>query len=243
MVSSTVMKILGLIPARGGSKRIPGKNVKLLGGLPLIAWTIRATLASNVCSDVVVSTDDQNIAAIAKTFGATVPGLRPLHLATDMATSVDVALYELGRHEEANGPVDGLLLLQPTSPFRTAKSIQQAVALYEMTGGKNAVVSVSKAPIHPEWCFRLDESGGMEPFLAGAARERRSQDLETPYALNGAIYLISPHQLRNEKSFLPACAIPFIVASAREALDIDNENEWSQAEFFLNTSTYMATSE
>ena len=139
--------------------------------------------------------------------------------------------------------MDGLLLLQPTSPFRTAESIKEAVALYEKTQGKNAVVSVSKAPVHPAWCFRLKDSGGMEPFLRQADRERRSQDLDAAYALNGAIYLISPRQLRNEKSFLPAGAVPFIMASTREALDIDTEHDWLQAEFFLNASTRVSTKE
>ena len=229
------MKILGLIPARGGSKRIPGKNVKLLGGLPLIAWTIRAALASNACADVIVSTDDENIASIARKYGATVPGLRPAQLATDMSTSVEVALYELDRHEKTHGKVDGLLLLQPTSPFRTADSITKAVALFEMTGGSNALVSVSKAPVHPAWCFRLKESGGMEPFITQADRERRSQDLEAAYSLNGAIYLVSPCQLRSEKSFVPACAVPFIMDSMHESLDIDTENDWLMADFFMSS--------
>ena len=226
------MNILGLIPARGGSKRIPGKNIKLLGGLPLIAWTIRAALASNTCSHIVVSTDDDNIAAIAEKFGATVPGLRPEQLATDDSTSVDVAIYELEKHEKTHGPVDGVLLLQPTSPFRTAESIKKAVNLFEMTGGCRAVVSVSKAPVHPAWCFRLNKSG-MEPYLGRDNLEKRSQDLESAYMLNGAIYLISAPQLQNERSFLPECAVPFSIESRYEALDIDTEEDWIMAEFFI----------
>ncbi|MBU4525054.1 MAG: acylneuraminate cytidylyltransferase family protein [Desulfomicrobium sp.] len=227
------MNILGLIPARGGSKRIPGKNVKLLGDLPLIARTIQAAIASTTCSDIVVSTDDTEIADIARKFGATIPGLRPPHLATDEATSVDVALYELDRHEKAHGPVDGLLLLQPTSPFRTAESIKKAVTLFEMSQGCHAVVSVSKAPVHPAWCFRLNKSG-MEPYLGRDNLERRSQDLESAYSLNGAIYLISPLQLQNGHSFLPKSAVPFVMESIHEALDIDTEDDWMMAEFFIN---------
>jgi N-acylneuraminate cytidylyltransferase/CMP-N,N'-diacetyllegionaminic acid synthase len=231
------MNILGLIPARGGSKRIPGKNIKLLGGLPLIAWTIRAALASNTCSHIVVSTDDDNIAAIAEKFGAIVPGLRPEQLATDVSTSVDVAIYELEKHEKTHGPVDGVLLLQPTSPFRTAESIKKAVNLFEMTGGCRAVVSVSKAPVHPAWCFRLNKSG-MEPYLGRDNLEKRSQDLEEVYALNGSIYLISPYRLRSEKSFVPACAVPFIINSEHESLDIDTENDWSMANYFIKKIGY-----
>lgn len=227
------MNILGLIPARGGSKRIPGKNIKLLGGLPLIAWTIRVAIESNACSHIIVSTDDENIAGIARKFGATIPGLRPAHLATDASSSADVAIYELDRHEQVRGRVDGVLLLQPTSPFRTAESIRKAVDLYKMAQGNNAVVSVYKAPVHPEWCFRLNKSGIMEPYLARVGLERRSQDLEAAYALNGSIYLISPHQLREEKSFSPACAIPLIISPMHESLDIDTENDWLMAEYFI----------
>lgn len=230
------MNILGLIPARGGSKRIPNKNIKLLGGIPLIAWTIKTSIASNACSRIVVSTDDEKIASIAQEFGATVPGLRPPELATDESTSVEVALYELSRHEEAYGPVDGLLLLQPTSPFRTAENITRAVALYEVTGGRNAVVSVSKAPVHPAWCFRLTDPGRLKPYLAGTDQSKRSQDLETAYTLNGSIYLISPSQLRNGKNFLPTTVVPFVISSIEEALDIDTEDDWIMAEFFLNKS-------
>ena len=228
------MKILGLIPARGGSKRIPGKNVKPLGGLPLIAWTIRAALASNACSDVIVSTDDENIASIARKYGARVPGLRPAQLATDMSNSVDVALYELDRYEKTHGNVDGLLLLQPTSPFRTAESITKAVDLFETAGGSNALVSVCKAPVHPAWCFRVKESGEMEPYLDQDNLQQRSQDLEPAYALNGAIYIISPRVLRHERTFLPKCAQPFVMDLLRENIDIDTDNDWMMAEFFAN---------
>lgn len=236
------MNILGLIPARGGSKRIPGKNVKLLGGLPLIAWTIRAAIASAKCSQVVVSTDDENIASVSRQFGATVPSLRPAQLATDVSTSVDVALYELEKHERAYGPVDGLLLLQPTSPFRTSQSINDAVDLYSVEEGHKAIVSVSRAPVHPAWCFRL-EKYGMVPYLGRDILKKRSQDLEAAYTLNGAIYLISPSQLRSGKSFLHADAIPFIMESGPEVLDIDTESDWLMAEFFLGISRRMATTD
>ena len=113
------MKILALIPARGSSKRLPGKNTKLLGGLPLIVWTIRAAKESGCCTQVMVSTDDPEIAAVARDFGAEVPWLRPPELATDTASSVDVALHAIANCGAGSHTIDGLLLLQPTSPFRS----------------------------------------------------------------------------------------------------------------------------
>lgn len=100
------MNILALIPARGGSKRLPGKNIKLLGGLPLIAWTIRAAWKSTCCTDVLVSTDDESIAGVAREYGASVPWLRPSCLSTDTASSVDVAIHAVDAYESINGEVD-----------------------------------------------------------------------------------------------------------------------------------------
>ena len=112
------MKVLALIPARGGSKRVPGKNVRDLAGKPLIIWTLDAVRGVEGIVDVLVSTDDPGIAAVASSAGARVPWLRPAHLATDIAGSVDVALHALDWFEMQHGTVDALLLLQPTSPLR-----------------------------------------------------------------------------------------------------------------------------
>lgn len=223
------MRLLALIPARGGSKRVPGKNIKNLGGLPLIAWTLRAAHDSGVCGAVVVSTDDEAIAAVAREHGADVPGLRPAELASDTAGSVDVALHALDRYEAAHGPVDGLLLLQPTSPFRTADTIRRGAALFAKTHGRRSVVSVSPAPSHPAWCFRTTPDG-MEPFLGWEAINHRSQDLEPAWALNGALYLISPARLREVRRFLTPDTLPLVMDDPREAIDIDTPEDWARAE-------------
>ncbi len=226
------MKILALIPARGGSKRLPGKNVKALGGLPLIAWSIRAARESGVCDEVMVSTDDPLIAELAVRHGAFVPGLRPAELASDTATSVDVALHALDVYEAQGKPVDGLLLLQPTSPFRTAESIRQAVALFAGGAGRRPVVSLSPAASHPAWCFRTTPEG-LSPFLGWEAISKRSQDLEPAWTLNGAIYLVPPERLRAERSFLGAEALPLLMDDPREAIDIDTPADWALAEAAL----------
>lgn len=223
------MNILALIPARSGSKRLPGKNIKLLGGMPLIAWTIRSALESDSCMDILVSTDDPIIADVARKYGANVPWLRPATLATDTANSVDVALHALSLCEGMGCYIDGLLLLQPTSPFRSTDSIRSAIELFEMHRALRPVVSVSAASSHPAWCFRMINDG-MEPFLGWNGISRRSQDLEPAWMINGSIYLISPTQLRDGKSFITPDTLPFIIENKREVIDIDTPFDWAIAE-------------
>lgn len=225
------MKILAIVPARGGSKRLPGKNIKLLGGRPLIAWTIEAALQSGVTCAVVVSTDDPQIAAVAQAFGASVPGMRPAHLATDTATSVDVVLHALDAYESVHGAVDGVLLLQPTSPFRSVESIRQAVSLFQADVSRS-VVSVCAASSHPAWCFKL-EGDSMEPFLGWEHLSKRSQDLEPACTLSGSIYLIAPDVLREHKRFVFPGTVPMLVTDSVESLDIDTPEDWSAALFAL----------
>ena len=226
------MRILALIPARGGSKRVPGKNIKKLGGLPLIAWSIQAALESGVCEEVLVSTDDPAIAEISREHGAKVPSLRPAELATDAAGSVDVALHAVDSYEATHGAVDGLLLLQPTSPFRTAETICRAAELFAKSCGDHPVIGVGVASCHPVWCFRCTAKG-MEPFLGWDAIAVRSQDLEPAYMLNGAIYLIAPQRLRAERTFLTPDAQPLLMDDFRQSLDIDTPDDWVLAESLL----------
>lgn len=229
------MKILALIPARGGSKRLPGKNIKPLGGRPLIAWTITAALNSGVCTDVIVSTDAHDIADIARSHGASVLGLRPPELSTDTATTADVALFELDRYEELHGNIDALLLLQPTSPFRKAEHVREAAALHANSNGKS-VVSVSRSRSHPAWCFQIQDNG-MEPLLGWESVFRRSQDLRVMYELNGAIYMIGAGLFRREKRFLMPESIPYVMDDKESSLDIDTPHDWLMAEAYLkNTS-------
>lgn len=229
------MRLLALVPARGGSKRLPGKNIRLLGGKPLIVWTIdAATQIAEIC-DVLVSTDNQAIAAVCKEAGALVPWLRPAELATDTANSVDVALHALDWYEAEKGAVDGLLLLQPTSPLRSADSIQRAVALFEKNEGQHPVASVSPASSHPAWCFR-STAEGMAPFLGWETLGQRSQDLEPAWMLNGAIYLIAPGRLRAERTFLTPDTQPLIMDSLSESIDIDTASDFELCESTLRNA-------
>lgn len=222
------MNVLALVPARGQSKRLPGKNIRPLAGRPLIAWTIAAARAVRGISEIVVSTDDPQTAAIAREAGASVPWLRPADLATDTASSVDVALHALDWYEQARGAAGALLLLQPTSPFRSAATIEQALARFAAGGGR-AVVGVSPSKAHPAWTFRID-GDTLVPIAGQPATDTRSQDLDPCYVVNGCVYVVSPADLRASRSFFPARAMPFIIDSPRETLDIDTAWDWRLAE-------------
>jgi CMP-N,N'-diacetyllegionaminic acid synthase len=218
------MRILALIPARGGSKRLPGKNTLPLHGKPLIVWSIDAVRGVEDVCDVLVSTDDPAIARISTDAGGTVPWLRPAELATDAATSVDVALHALDWYERTAGAVDGLLLLQPTSPFRSRATVIRGIDLFREHGGR-PVVSVSPAAVHPLWCFKV-EGDRMRPYIDSTGLTVRSQDLPPVFALNGSVYLIAPETLRARRTFVTEDAVPLLVDSDEESLDIDTEADW-----------------
>jgi len=226
------MRILALIPARGGSKRLPRKNIRPLGGKPLINWSIDAARGISEICEILVSTDDPEIALIAKAAGATVPWLRPENLATDEATSVDVALHALDWYEAENDTVDGLLLLQPTSPFRTSETIQRGIQLFD-SHGRRPVIGVSPARDHPMWTFK-EQGEYLVPFLEHPAFGSRSQDLQPAFGINGSFYLISPERLRSSHSFIGSRTIPLHVSSQKEALDIDLQSDFDLASLLYN---------
>jgi CMP-N,N'-diacetyllegionaminic acid synthase len=225
------MRILALITARGGSKRLPGKNIRILGEKPLIVWSIDVAKDIPEICDILVSTDDTAIASVCTEAGALVPWLRPAVLATDTARSVDVALHALDWYEAEKGVVDGVLLLQPTSPFRSRETVFKSIELF-VKHNRKPVLGVSPTPAHPMWTFKT-EGDYLVPFLPESGLTTRSQDLSSAYVLNGSIYLISPKKLRLYKSFVEAKSIPLLIESQQEALDIDTEWDWQVAKTFL----------
>jgi CMP-N,N'-diacetyllegionaminic acid synthase len=228
------MRILALIPARGGSKRLPGKNKRPLGGKPLIVWSIDVAKDVPQICDILVSTDDPEIAAVARATGALAPWLRPSELASDTATSVDVALHALHWYESKRGKLDGLLLLQPTSPSRQRETIERGIGLFS-EGGRRPVVGVSRTHSHPLLCFRI-EGEVLKPYVESEGVSLRSQDLPEAYRVNGAFYLIAPSELIRGKSFFPDGAVPLVVNSQKESLDIDTEFDWRCAEACLTSA-------
>ena len=230
------MKILALITARGGSKRLLGKNVRSLGGRPLIVWSVDLAKKITEICDVLVSTDDPAIADVARKAGALVPWLRPAELATDKATSVEVCLHALDWYEGAKERVDGLLLLQPTSPFRSRDTVERGIESFG-SHRHRPIIGISPAKSHPMMCFQV-EGVTMRPFMSGAAVHKRSQDLPPVYEVNGAFYLIAPDDLRKNRSFYSEDMVPLLIENRQEAIDIDTEWDWKIAETVLRLSAF-----
>jgi len=218
------MAVLGLIPARGGSKGIPRKNVRSIAGKPLIAWTIEAALAASDLDAVVVTTDDPEIAEVARTHGASVPFMRPAALAADDTPGIDPVLHAL----EMLPGFDRLVLLQPTSPLRVTADISEAIALSADHGDCN-VVGVSEAR-HSAWTFPAASDGTLDLGVLDQAVRR--QDLPVRYALNGAIYVTPVDRLRERRSFLVPGTRPYIMPPER-SVDIDDPLDWKLAAFLL----------
>ena len=158
------MRIMALIPARTGSKRLPGKNIRPLNGKPLILWSLDAVKDVAGISEIVISTDDPDISEICTNAGYQVPWLRPKELATDFTSSVDVALHAIEMSEKSGNAVDALLLLQPTSPFRSISVIPSAIELF-LTNNFQPLVSVSRCNSHPMWSIKIEKGSQSSLFL------------------------------------------------------------------------------
>lgn len=211
-------ELLAVIPARGGSKRLPRKNLLPLGGKPLIRWSLEVARDSGVVDHLVVSSDDREILAEARAFGA-IPLQRPEDLATDAATTSDVLLHALDWLGARGIRPKQVMLLQPTSPLRTVEDILGAIALFEDKHA-NGIVSVSEAAHSPLWCNTLDRDGRLDRFLGVAAVKAKSQALPTYYCINGAIYLTSVSVFRKHKSFVVPNCYAYIMPAER-SVDID----------------------
>jgi N-acylneuraminate cytidylyltransferase len=227
------LRLLALILARGGSKRVPGKNLRPLGAKPLIVWSIDAAKGIAEIAATLVSTDDPEIADVARRAGALVPWLRPAELATDTASSLDASLHALDWYERHLGAVDGLLLLQPTSPFRRRGSVLRGIELFR-ANNLRPVVGLSPAHSHPLWCYKILD-GKLYPFVSGTGSHLRSQDLPPAYTINGAFYLIAPAQLRAARSFFSDDMVPLLMSGPEESIDIDTEWDWLMAQTILDT--------
>lgn len=219
--------MLAVIPARGGSKGIPGKNIRMLAGKPLIAWTIRAAMDSGVVDQIVVSTDDKEIGEIALAWGAEVPGLRPAALAQDETGSMDVVLH-LAAQIDA---FDWLLLLQPTSPLRSADDIRGIMNLVFERGAHSAV-SLCESSSSPVWMYNIDKYDRLRSVLPFGNHVHRRQELSPAYQLNGAMYLMKREWLLTNKNFIGSDTIGYLMPPERSA-DIDTPLDWEWVEFLL----------
>ena len=227
-------RILAVIPARGGSKRLPRKNVLNLAGKPLIAWSIEAALQSKYIDRVVVSTDDNEIANVSKQHGADVPFLRPEQLATDEATSMDAVLHVIEKLEDSGEVYDYIMLLQPTSPLRNVADIDGAInQLFERK--HNSIISVCEAEHSPLWTNTLPKNMSMANFLPKEILNARSQDLEKYYKLNGAIYITKVSSIVNAETptfFLSEKASAYLMPMER-SVDIDGVMDFYMARILI----------
>ena len=228
------MTFLGLIPARGGSKGIPDKNIASCADRPLIAWTCEAAASSAKLTRTIVSTDSEDIARIAVQWGVPAPFLRPPELALDTTPSIDVMRHALSWVETMQEEVEALVLLQPTSPLRTSAHIDAAVQLF-IDSGAESVVSVMHAPhrFHPASVLR-DVDGWLIPYEGQTHTVRRRQDVAPVFARNGpAILIVSPAVLRSGRLY--GDRTRGFVMSAEESVDIDDLADLRYAEFLLRS--------
>jgi len=221
------MNIFALITARGGSKGLPGKNIRAFCGRPLIAWSIDAALNSSYLDQVIVSTDDREIAKVSRRNGADVPFIRPAELAEDTTPHFDVVDHALKNLTDANS-IDYILLLQPTSPLRTSEDIDAVIDL-AVKKNADAVVSVCDVDQHPYHMYQQTEDGMLTAFMPEIKGYLRRQDIPPLYVVNGAIYLVKTDIFLKEKSFIPPKTIPYIMPFTR-SIDIDNLSDFNLAE-------------
>ncbi|MGE4444807.1 MAG: acylneuraminate cytidylyltransferase family protein, partial [Candidatus Altimarinota bacterium] len=208
---------LAIIPARGGSKRLPRKNILDLCGKPLISYSIEAGLKSKYISKVVVTSDDNEILTISKEYGAVTIN-RPEYLANDTATTFDALEHTINSLEK----YDYIVLLQPTSPLRNEKHIDEAIALLNEKDA-NAVISVCETEHSPLWCNTLDEELNMSNFLSKEILNKRSQDLPKYYRINGAIYICKTEELLKNKGFFLKDKVFAYIMDKKDSVDIDEE--------------------
>lgn len=213
--------VVALITARGGSKGLPQKNIRLFGGLPLIGWTIRAAIEAQCIDRVIVSTDDVEIASISRDLGAEVPFMRPAELASDTATSIDVlqhALDYVPHYERA-------VLLQPTSPFRTATDIDAGYALWRNEPTTGGCVSVCRSSEPPWTMYTRSQSGCLVPVVPVCNDRQRRQDFPETFLLNGAFYFFKVGRFWSERRILFEDSLGFEMSMAR-SIDIDTKEDF-----------------
>ncbi len=207
-------KILGLIPARGGSKGLPGKNIKPLSGLPLIAWTIKQALGSEYLDKVIVSTDSRKIAAVAKKYGAEAPFIRPRELATDNSEIIDTVLHALSYLEKRGIYFDYLALLETTSPLRKDGDIDNAVKkLIDRKDDADSLISVGKIALeHPEYAKIISDNGYVKPYVPDGKRSAESrQKLLTAYFPYGVIYLSKVSAIKRYNKVYGGEILPYMI--------------------------------
>ncbi len=223
--------MLAVIPARGGSKGVPGKNIKELAGKPLLAYTIEGALNSNIFSKVIVSTDSREIAEVALRYGAEVPFLRPDEISGDMTSSDDVVKHALSYYSDQSVLFDHVCKLQPTSPLRTGRHLKEAYQLF-IDRQADFLVSICECEHSPLWSGTIKEDLRLDNFISEEAKRACRQNLPTYYRLNGAVYMGKVDCFLKNNSFLGKNCIAYIMEQ-KESIDIDSPLDFMIAETIL----------
>lgn len=227
------MKNLAIITARSGSKGLPNKNIKLLNGKPLIAYTIDAAIDSNMFDEIFVSTDSGEYADIAKKLGASVPFLRSIETAGDSASSWDVVKETLERYGEIGKKFDTISLLQPTSPLRRSEDI---VGGYNLMAQKSAdaIVAVCETDHSPLWCNFLPDDLSMQGFVSDEVRDKPRQEMPCYYRINGALYIVKTSILKDDFDLYNNRCYAYIM-DKKHSIDIDDELDFQIAQIIMQS--------
>lgn len=225
--------MIAIIPARGGSKGLPGKNIKLLNGLPLIAHSILAAKNSKHINKVVISTDSEEIAEICKKYGAEVPFLRPAELATDTALAIDNYIYTIEELQKLyKKEISEIVVLQPTSPLRTTEDIDNSIEIY-LKNNADSVISMVEMVHPPIWAKKITDKGTIVEYFKNENGFKNRQDIEKAYIPNGAIFILKYSLIKNKYSYYSENTHPYIMPLNRSA-DIDTQFDFDLAEFLIN---------
>lgn len=221
-------KILAIIPARGGSKGVPRKNIKMLAGKPLIAWTIEEAKKSKYIDMCIVSTEDQKIKSVAEKWGGNVPFMRPIELAQDDTPGIEPVLHAI----KMLSGYDFVVLLQATSPLRTVEDIDGAIA-YCLDKSYESCVSVTEVEHSPYWMYQMDKQKHLQPILKiEKEKSYQRQKLPKVYQLNGAVYVASVDCVQRERSFIGAETLGYVMPQER-SYDIDTMMDFQVAEVLM----------
>lgn len=229
---------LGIIPARGGSKGLPGKNIKVLNGKPLIAWTIETALKSNYLDEVMVTTDDNEIAKISKDFGAKVPFLRPEILAGDISTSFDAIKHTIDFYKyEMNKEYDYVILLEPTSPLREVQDIDKAIKIL-INSEADSIVGISRTESqNPAFLVTKDSNGLIYGYENKNIEILRRQDIKDVYFFEGTIYISKTNILLDKKTFYHENTIGYEVPKYK-SLEVDDIYDFIMIESIIKYMEY-----
>lgn len=215
--------ILGIIPARGGSKGLPGKNIRMLAGKPLIAWTIDSAKKSKYIDELIVSTDDKKIAEVSKKRGAKVPFIRPRELSTDKATSIDVMIHALDYFKNKGICFDYMIMLEPTSPLREVEDIDSSIEMLINNRSRAvSIVGISRVEAaHPVFDVMVDNYGLIKPYTGDFSKVGRRQDLSELYFFEGTVYVSDVKELYRRRSYYHDKTLGYIVPKWK-SLEVDD---------------------